>query len=371
MAIADAFPDTAADAGARQDTLDTTPAIVRFTASPTTISAGQSSTLSWTVTDAAMLSLDQGVGSVLISVLGETSQVVTPTHTTTYTLTLNGSVSAQVTVTVEPLPSITSFSANPTMVSSGGSATLTALFSGGTGTVDQGIGTVTSGVGTNTGPISANFTTYTLTVTNVAGASTTAHVTVVTSGFVTFSSGRAQGVMSGLGWVALGALDSITDPTCGGTPITKAAPCLTSTSWNVTDALCITGTIPALPANPMQSDYDANLGLQIGVNINADDSQAIGQTFSTIAVVVSGSPTAGLRVDLHRQGDPGGTTYCAANTGAAMNLTSFNTKCWDGSGTAFTAADAPLIDRVGVQVPSTKAAVTVTNLCINSVTFGN
>jgi hypothetical protein len=54
-----------------------------------------------------------------------------------------------------------------------------------------------------------------------------------------------------------------------------------------------------------------------------------------------------------------------------MNLTSFNTKCWDGSGTAFTAADAPLIDRVGVQVPSTKAAVTVTNLCINSVTFGN
>jgi hypothetical protein len=159
LAIADAFPDTAADAGARQDTLDTTPAIVRFTASPTTISAGQSSTLSWTVTDAAMLSLDQGVGSVLISVLGETSQVVTPTHTTTYTLTLNGSVSAQVTVTVEPLPSITSFSANPTMVSSGGSATLTALFSGGTGTVDQGIGTVTSGVGTNTGPISANFTT--------------------------------------------------------------------------------------------------------------------------------------------------------------------------------------------------------------------
>jgi hypothetical protein len=53
-----------------------------------------------------MLTIDQGVGSVLVSALGTTSQVVTPYQTTTYTLTLNGSVSAQVTVTVVPLPSI-------------------------------------------------------------------------------------------------------------------------------------------------------------------------------------------------------------------------------------------------------------------------
>ena len=179
---ADASPYMpSADAGEGKETSGTTPAIFSFTASPTTISAGKSSTLSWTVTGATMLFVDQGVGSNLVSVLGATSLVVTPTQTTTYTLTLNGSVSAQVTVTVVPLPSIASFDASPGVVNPGGNSTLTAVFSGGTGTVDQGIGTVTSGIGTSTGPISAN-TTYTLTVTNAVGDSTTARVTVVPAG---------------------------------------------------------------------------------------------------------------------------------------------------------------------------------------------
>ena len=177
---ANALPDAVADAGEGEEASGTTPAIISFTASATTISAGQSSTLSWTVTGATMLTLDQGVGSALITVLGTTSRIVSPAQTTTYTLTLNGSMSAQVTVTVVPLPSIASFDASPTVVSSGGSATLIAVFFGGTGTVDQGVGTVTSGIGTSTGPITAN-TTYTLTVTNAVGGSTTAHVTVVLS----------------------------------------------------------------------------------------------------------------------------------------------------------------------------------------------
>jgi hypothetical protein len=80
-------------------------------------------------------------------------------------------------VTVVPLPSITSFVANPTVVSSGSSATLTAVFSGGTGIVDRGIGTVTSGSATSPGPIRAS-TTYTLTVTNIFVGSTMAQVTL-------------------------------------------------------------------------------------------------------------------------------------------------------------------------------------------------
>ena len=163
------------------------PAIISFTATPAAISTGQSSTLSWTVTDTTMLSIDQGVGSVS----GTTSQVVTPTQTTTYTLTLNGSISAQVTVTVVPLPSITSFGANPTLISAGDIATLTAVFSGGTGTLDQGIGAVTSGSERSTGPIGKT-TTYTLTVTNAVGGSTTAQVTVVV-GFFTATGGMTTG----------------------------------------------------------------------------------------------------------------------------------------------------------------------------------
>ena len=67
-----------------------------FTASPVLIFAGDSCTLTWSVTGATSLSIDPGIGSVL----GKTFQVVTPTQTTSYTLTLNGSTSAQVTVTV-------------------------------------------------------------------------------------------------------------------------------------------------------------------------------------------------------------------------------------------------------------------------------
>ena len=67
-----------------------------FTASPALIFAGDSCTLTWSVTGATSLSIDPGIGSVL----GKTFQMVTPTQTTSYTLTLNGSTSAQVTVTV-------------------------------------------------------------------------------------------------------------------------------------------------------------------------------------------------------------------------------------------------------------------------------
>ena len=82
------------------------------------------------------------------------------------------------TTTALSLPTIVSFDASPTAVNSGSSTTLTAVFFGGTGTVDQGIGVVTSGSGKSTGSINAA-TTYTLTVTNVAGGSTTAQVTVL------------------------------------------------------------------------------------------------------------------------------------------------------------------------------------------------
>ncbi|MFA5065362.1 MAG: hypothetical protein WC566_07845 [Dehalococcoidia bacterium] len=76
------------------------PTINSFTASPTTISAGSSSVLTWSVSDATALIIDQGIGSV--SAAG--SSTVTPVSTTTYTLTAvnaSGSITASATVVVE------------------------------------------------------------------------------------------------------------------------------------------------------------------------------------------------------------------------------------------------------------------------------
>ncbi|HZU25226.1 MAG TPA: CAP domain-containing protein [Bryobacteraceae bacterium] len=75
------------------------PVISAFTASPATISAGQTSVLTWLVSEASTIRIS-GYPS---SVAGMTSLAVTPSQTTTYTLTATnaaGSASASVTVTV-------------------------------------------------------------------------------------------------------------------------------------------------------------------------------------------------------------------------------------------------------------------------------
>ncbi len=76
------------------------PAIVSFSANPTTLTAGQSSTLSWgKVDNADSAAIDQGIGGVATP--GSTN--VKPDKTTTYTLTATGcggTATKQVTVTV-------------------------------------------------------------------------------------------------------------------------------------------------------------------------------------------------------------------------------------------------------------------------------
>ncbi len=189
---------------------------------------------------------------------------------------------------------------------------------------------------------------------------------------ITFNSGRGNGIMTGYGWVTLGASDTVTSPTCGATsaPITSASSCSTQTNWDSSTALCVTGSIPALPETPTQTDYTNNWGIQVGVNAK-EPNAAIGQSFATIALNLSGTPTSGLRIELHRSGDAVGTTYCALWTsGDPVPLTSFNTECWNDGGVAMTAADVPNIDKVGLQVTSGAAPITVTDLCIQSIVFG-
>jgi uncharacterized repeat protein (TIGR01451 family) len=80
-----------------------TPApVCTLTANPTTITAGQSSTLSWTTQNASSVSLNQSIGAV--STNG--SRSVSPAANTTYTLTATGeggSVTCSAPVTVTPI----------------------------------------------------------------------------------------------------------------------------------------------------------------------------------------------------------------------------------------------------------------------------
>ncbi len=62
------------------------PSISQFAAEPSTIQRGQSSTLSWDVGNATEISINEGVGSVQ----ARGSRQVSPTDTTTYTLSVRG-----------------------------------------------------------------------------------------------------------------------------------------------------------------------------------------------------------------------------------------------------------------------------------------
>ena len=109
-------------------TVDLPPCVIdSFSASPTTITRGGSSTLSWTTTNATSTSINQGVESVTPAASG--SESVSPTATTTYTLTASGSdctpdATDTATVTVVDPPVIDTFTATKTTITEGSSTTL-------------------------------------------------------------------------------------------------------------------------------------------------------------------------------------------------------------------------------------------------------
>lgn len=118
----------------------TVPRIIRFTAAPTSIIAGQKSTLVWQVEGADTVSIAPVVGNV--GLVGTAD--VMPAQTTNYVLTATnkaGSSTATATVTVTPATQITSFTANPPVSPAPGTAVvLTCIATNATSVVIAGAG---------------------------------------------------------------------------------------------------------------------------------------------------------------------------------------------------------------------------------------
>lgn len=155
--------------------------IASFTASPASVSSGGASTLAWTTLGSiTSVTIDNGVGSGAAN----GSAIVHPTVTTTYTLSAFTTANSfpptrQVTVSVsQPAPAGT-LTASPTVISLGGSSTLTwGTTNATTITIDHGVGAVAASGSMAVSPTST--TTYTLTATGPGGTITrTATVTVI------------------------------------------------------------------------------------------------------------------------------------------------------------------------------------------------
>lgn len=117
------------------------PIVINLSANPTVLMSGGSAALQWNVMGADQVSIDQGIGNVPVS----GNQLITPTQTTTYTLTASntsGILTKSFVVTVNP-PIVADISSSPANINVGQSSTLTWNVSGADSvTIDQGIGQV-------------------------------------------------------------------------------------------------------------------------------------------------------------------------------------------------------------------------------------
>lgn len=151
--------------------LDERPSIKSFASVQGVIPPGAPATLSWSVVGGQSLGIDSGVGDVT----GQTSIVVRPQATTTYTLSATNTlatVNASVTVQVEAgVPVISAFSSSPGRALPGAKSTLSWSVSGAdTVDIEPGIGTVPAVSTVQVAPGAE--TEYTLTASNAHGQST-------------------------------------------------------------------------------------------------------------------------------------------------------------------------------------------------------
>jgi phospholipase C len=231
---------------------------VTITASPTSIAAGASSTLTVAATNATTVTVTGSDGSSKTMATTGGTLVVKPAKTTTYTATADGDggkTTATATVTVGSGPSVT-ITANPTSIAAGATSTLTVAATNATTvkiTGDDGSSYNLAATGGTQVVTPTKTTTYTATATGATGttaATATATVTITagTKPTVTVAANPTTitaGSASSLAIVATNAT-SVTVAGSDGTSYTLASP--TGGTQAVSPAATTTYTVTATGA---------------------------------------------------------------------------------------------------------------------------
>lgn len=281
--------------------------VVRFSATPDQIAAGQSSLIAWNVPNATSVSIT-GIGSNL-NAAG--SATVKPTQTTTYTLTATGpgglTATSSVTVTVgASKPSVVRFSAAPENITQGATTLLSWATTGASKvTIDNGVGSQPVNGSVSVSP--ATTTTYTLTATGADGSSTvTAAVTVTVGGggvpnvlsFTVSPTTVSTGGQASLCWNVSNAQSITIQPGVGA--VTGPAGCVT-----VTPAATTTYTLTATNAvGPQQAVVTVSVG---AVQILSFSSDPAFSPVSGSPVVLSWTTQNATSVTVTGTGVPAGS----------------------------------------------------------------
>jgi hypothetical protein len=260
-----------------------------FSASPTTITSGQSSLLTWTSTNATTVSIDNGVGSKPTS--GSVS--VSPTTTTTYTLTVTGpggGITKQATVTVNAPPPTISFSASPTTINSGQSSSLIWTTTNATTvTIDNGVGSQALSGSTSVHPTTT--TTYTLTASGSGGILTSQATVTVSSGpNISFNASPAvigAGHGSTLNWSTTNATTVSIDNGIG--PTTVNGSLIVNPSFSTTYTLTANG-----PGGTSTAQTTVTVVALPAINFSADTLTIASGGSATLSWFVSGADSVSI-----------------------------------------------------------------------------
>ena len=213
-----------------------------FSANPSSIPAGGSSALSWSISDATSASIDPGVGAIAANSVADGSTSVSPDSTTEYELTASGpggSCSDTVTVTVLPPCVVDLFEASPGTITRGDTSTLEWETSDATSVTLSGVSEALDG----SQEVAPRETTdYTLAGSGPGGScSDTVTVTVVEppviNSFSASPSTISRGGMSTLTWTTIDATAVSIPGTSGTLPVNgsrSVSPTATQTTYTLT-----------------------------------------------------------------------------------------------------------------------------------------
>jgi phospholipase C len=148
---------------------------VTLVASPATVGPGQTAALSWTSSNAATLSIDQGIGAVN----GPSGSLsVSPAATTIYTITATNGTATATAMAMVNAPLAVTLKASPANIAPGSQSTLTWASTGAVSvSIDQGVPPITGANGSVSVSPTQN-TIYTITATDAQGHTSTAAATV-------------------------------------------------------------------------------------------------------------------------------------------------------------------------------------------------
>ena len=262
------------------------PTLTSFSAGSTTITCGNSTTLTAIFASGTgslkASNVPFNIGPITSGIPIAISPIITTTYTLTVVNSLGFSFTQAVTVIVVSAPTITYSTASPGTITAGTGAVLLFYFINGTGILNPGARTITSGASIQVYPTVT--TTYTLTVVNAAGTSISASTTVtvvpqpiITSftannNTVTLGYGTTlMGVFSGSGTVDNG-IGAITSGTAfaikPATATTYTLAVVNSLGTKVTQAVKVNVVLtPTISVSPSFTELNAKGSVKFSANV--------------------------------------------------------------------------------------------------------